>query len=141
MNHHHSHDNAHDSHVSRSQPIQHQRSGTPMRPDDVSTQHGHDKHAGHSVAMFRRKFWAALILTVPALIWGHMLPNAVGYTPPYLPGSHFFPAIFGSIVFFVGGLVFLQGAVRELHESLPGMMTLIGRSEERRVGKECICGG
>jgi Cu2+-exporting ATPase len=76
--------------------------------------------------MFRRKFWAALILTVPALIWGHMLPNALGYTPPHLPGSHFFPAIFGTIVFFVGGLVFLQGAVRELRDRLPGMMTLIG---------------
>src|SRR5262245_9867655 len=125
MNHHHTHDNAHDSHVSRSEPIQVKRPGTPMRGDDMSAQHGHDKHAGHSVAMFRRKFWVALVLTVPALIWGHMLPNALGYTPPYLPGSHFLPAIFGTIVFFVGGLVFLQGAARELHDRLPGMMTLI----------------
>src|SRR5215831_7680203 len=124
MNHHHSHD-AHDSNVSQLEPMQHQHSAGPMRYD-VSAQHGHDKHAGYSVAMFCRKFWVALILTVPALIWGHMLPNALGYTPPHLPGSHFFPAIFGTIVFFVGGLVFLQGAVRELHDRLPGMMTLIG---------------
>ena len=91
----------------------------------MSGEHTHDKHEGHSVAMFQRKFWVALALTVPALIWGHMLPNALRYTPPQLPGSHFFPAIFGAIVFFVGGLVFLQGAVRELRDRLPGMMTLI----------------
>src|SRR5262245_41620858 len=125
MNHHHSHDNAPDSHVSRSELIQHQHSGAPMRGDTMSAHLGHDKHAGHSVAMFRRKFWTALILTVPPLIWGHMLPNALGYTPANIPGSHLFPAIFGTIVFFVGGLVFLQGAARELHDRLPGMMTLI----------------
>jgi len=59
-----------------------------MRGDDVSTQHGHDKHAGHSVAMFRRKFWAALILTVPALIWGHMIPNALTAVPTTSIGVH-----------------------------------------------------
>jgi Cu2+-exporting ATPase len=54
-----------------------------------------------------------------------MLPSALGYTPPEIAGSHLFPSIFGTIVFFVGGLVFLQGAVRELRDRLPGMMTLI----------------
>src|SRR6185437_6139693 len=44
-------------------------------PDDglESESHaGHDKHAGHSVAMFRDKFWVSLLLTLPALMWGHM---------------------------------------------------------------------
>ena len=36
---------------------------------------GHDQHAGHSVAMFRDKFWLSLALTIPTLIWGHMLPE------------------------------------------------------------------
>lgn len=31
----------------------------------------------------------------------------------------------GTIVFFYGGLVFIRGAVGELHERRPGMMTLI----------------
>ncbi|HET9215906.1 MAG TPA: heavy metal translocating P-type ATPase [Terriglobia bacterium] len=75
--------------------------------------------------MFQRKFWAALILTIPALIWGHMLPGMLRYTPPPLPGSHLFPAIFGTAVFLVGGWVFLRGAARELRDRLPGMMTLI----------------
>ena len=86
---------------------------------------GHDKHAGHSVAMFRDKFWLSLALTVPALVWGHMLQRALGYTAPHFPGAMYIPAVFGTAVFIYGGLPFLQGAVRELRNRLPGMMTLI----------------
>ena len=34
---------------------------------------GHDKHAGHSADGFRRKFWLSLVLTIPPLVWGHLL--------------------------------------------------------------------
>jgi Cu2+-exporting ATPase len=87
---------------------------------------GHDKHAGHSVAMFRDKFWISLALTVPTLVWGHMLPRVLGYTPPNVPGHQWIAPVFGTAVFLYGGLVFLQGAWRELRARLPGMMTLIG---------------
>ena len=52
----------------------------------------HDKHAGHSVAMFRDKFWISVLLTVPTLIWGEMLPGLLHYTPPMLSGSAWIPA-------------------------------------------------
>ena len=86
---------------------------------------GHDKHAGHSVAMFRDKFWISLALTVPTLIWGHMLQMALGYTAPRFAGAQWIPPVFGIAVFLYGGRVFLQGAVGELKARLPGMMTLI----------------
>ena len=86
---------------------------------------GHDKHAGHSVAMFRDKFWITLLLTLPTLAWGHMLQNALGYTAPQFPGARWIPAVFGTAVFVYGGTPFLQGAVREIRDRLPGMMTLI----------------
>ena len=86
---------------------------------------GHDKHAGHSVAMFRDKFWVSLLLTLPTLVWGHMLQRVAGYTAPPFPGSTYVPAIFGTAVFVYGGWVFVQGALRELRDRLPGMMTLI----------------
>ena len=86
---------------------------------------GHDKHAGHSVAMFRDKFWISLLLTIPTLIWGHMLQQAFGYSAPAIPGAQWIPAVFGAAVFLYGGLPFIQGAVRELRDQLPGMMTLI----------------
>jgi len=88
--------------------------------------HGaHDKHAGHSVAMFRDKFWISLLLTVPTLVWGHMLQGAFGYHAPMFTGSQWIPAAFGTAVFAYGGWPFIQGAWRELEDRLPGMMTLI----------------
>ncbi|MBR9980238.1 MAG: heavy metal translocating P-type ATPase [Desulfatitalea sp.] len=86
---------------------------------------GHDKHAGHNTEMFRSKFWVCLVLMVPALVWEPMLQAWFNYRAPVFPGSDLIPAVFGTIVFIYGGWVFLQGAVRELADRLPGMMTLI----------------
>jgi P-type Cu2+ transporter len=101
----------------------------PRGPVDAHRDHashaGHDKHAGHSVAMFRDKFWVSLLLTIPTLVWGHMLPRAFGFTPPSLPGAHWIPALFGTAVFLYAGIVFVRGAVAEWRSRAPGMMTLI----------------
>jgi P-type Cu2+ transporter len=86
---------------------------------------GHDKHAGHSVEMFRNKFWLSLALTIPTVVWGHMLADLTGWHAPPFPGSAWIGPVFGTVVFFYGGWVFLQGAAGELKERLPGMMTLI----------------
>jgi Cu2+-exporting ATPase len=75
--------------------------------------------------MFRDKFWISLALTIPTLIWGHMLPRVLHYTPPAVPGQRWIAPVFGTAVFLYGGLVFLQGAWREMKDRLPGMMTLI----------------
>jgi len=75
--------------------------------------------------MFRDRFWLSLLLTVPTLVWGHMLQRLFGYAAPVFPGSHYIPALFGTAVFLYGGRPFLQGAARELRDRLPGMMTLI----------------
>jgi len=85
----------------------------------------HDRHAGHSVAMFRDRFWITLLLTLPTLVWGHMLPRALHYHPPELPGARWIAPVFGVVVYGYGGWPFLQGARRELEDRLPGMMTLI----------------
>ena len=85
----------------------------------------HDRHAGHSVAMFRDKFWLSLALTIPVIFWSTDVQHWFGYPAPSFPGSKFIPAILGTIVFVYGGLVFIRGAWRELAERKPGMMTLI----------------
>ncbi len=85
----------------------------------------HDRHAGHSVTMFRDRFWLTLALTVPTIIWSEMIQMWLGYTAPSFPGSAYIPAIFGTVVFVYGGGVFLRGAVSEIRDRLPGMMTLI----------------
>ncbi|MDQ3516407.1 MAG: heavy metal translocating P-type ATPase, partial [Gemmatimonadota bacterium] len=75
--------------------------------------------------MFRNKFWISLLLTIPTLVWGHMLQQALGYSAPRFAGSSLIPALFGTAVFAYGGWPFLHGALGELRARLPGMMTLI----------------
>lgn len=115
-----------DEPVTRDQPASGHHVGhdMPAHAQDVGSP-GHDKHTGHSVGMFRDKFWWALALTLPTLVWGHMLPSAFGYAPPSFPGSRLIPATFGTLLFVFGGAPFLKGAVREIRDRLPGMMTLI----------------
>jgi P-type Cu2+ transporter len=102
--------------------------GYPEHPEQGGQDHdhgGHDKHAGHSVEMFRRLFWLSLVLTIPTVLWGHMLARLTAYQPPVFPGSEWIAPVFGTAVFVYGGRVFLQGGKRELGERQPGMMTLI----------------
>src|SRR5262245_23912567 len=86
----------------------------------------HDKHAGHSVEMFRQKFWGTLLLSIPTMIWSSMIEHWFGYEAPGGPvAARWIPAVFGTLVFGYGGLVFIRGAVGEIQARLPGMMTLI----------------
>src|SRR5437773_10213492 len=86
---------------------------------------GHDRHAGHSVAMFRDKFWSSVALTIPVVFWSTDVQHWLGYAAPSFPGSKFIPAVLGTIVLMYGGLVFIRGAWGELSDHQPGMMTLI----------------
>ena len=89
--------------------------------------HGtHDKHAGHSTAMFLRKFWVSFIFTIPVVLYADVLKTIFKWSLPAFPGLEYMPLVLGSIVFFYGGWVFLAGAWREIKGRLPGMMTLIG---------------
>jgi Cu2+-exporting ATPase len=98
----------------------HDRHGT-----DTGPHAAHDRHAGHSVAMFRDKFWLSLALTIPVVIWSRDPQEWLGYEAPVFPGSELIPAILSTAIFFYGGLVFLRGARDELRDRQPGMMTLI----------------
>ena len=89
------------------------------------THASHDRHAGHSVAMFRDKFWLSFALTIPVVFWSTDVQHWLGYTAPSFPGSTLIAPILGTVVFVYGGLVFIRGAWRELADHKPGMMTLI----------------
>ncbi|HEY0258209.1 MAG TPA: copper-translocating P-type ATPase [Lacisediminihabitans sp.] len=86
---------------------------------------GHSGHEGHDPGMFRRKFWLSLALAVPTLVFSTGLQDILGLGGPRFTGSQYIPAVFGLILFFSGGLVFLRGAISELRSRQPGMMTLI----------------
>ncbi|OGE87868.1 MAG: ATPase P [Candidatus Doudnabacteria bacterium RIFCSPLOWO2_02_FULL_49_13] len=90
--------------------------------------HNHDKHAGHSPEMFRDKFWWSLILTVPTLLYSGMIQDWFNFGMPEFPGSQNIPLIFGTILFFYSGTVFIKSAGAELRAARPGMMVLISQA-------------
>ena len=85
---------------------------------------GHEQ-SGHSVAMFRDKFWLSLALTIPVIVWSKEVQHWLGYHAPSFPGSQLISAFLGTAVFCYGGPVFIKGAASELADRRPGMMTLI----------------
>jgi Cu2+-exporting ATPase len=105
---------------------------SPAEPVEAHHEHheheghaGHGDHSAHDPAVFRRKFWLSLILTIPTLVFSMGLQDILGLSGPRFPGSQYIPAVFGIAIFLYGGLVFLKGAVTELRSKQPGMMTLI----------------
>ncbi len=64
-------------------------------------------------------------MTLPVVYWSAHIQHLFGYQALEFPGSDWIPPVLGTIIFFYGGWVFVQGAWRELKDRLPGMMTLI----------------
>jgi Cu2+-exporting ATPase len=85
---------------------------------------GHGDHSGHEI-MFRNRFWVCLLLSVPVLVFSPALQSWLGYTALSFPGSDWITPVLAVVIFFYGGLPFLQMAKGELQEEQPGMMTLI----------------
>ena len=54
-----------------------------------------------------------------------MVQHMFGFSAPTFSGSEYVPALFGTAVYFYGGLVFVKGGLQELCDGQPGMMTLI----------------
>ena len=85
---------------------------------------GHGDHAGHDPAIFRRRFWLSLALTVPLVVTSEMVMDWFGYSVDF-PGMSWLGPVLGSIVFWWGGWPFLAGGVAEVRSRQPGMMLLI----------------
>ena len=85
----------------------------------------HDKHAGHSEAMFKRPFWLSLLLTIPVVLYSDIVLMLFTWQLPTFPGSPWLVPVLSSIIYWYGGWVFLRGAVDELRVRTPGMMTLV----------------
>jgi P-type Cu2+ transporter len=85
---------------------------------------GHDKHAGHSPAMFQRRFFICLVLTMPVLYLSPMFQMWFNYQAIQFAGVAWVTPILATIIYWYGGWVFLHGAWSELHGKI-GMMTLV----------------
>lgn len=104
----------------------HQKEGNGTHQDH--RQHGaHQNHHAHMVADFRRRFWIALVLSVPIVLLAPLIQGALGVKGKWaFPGDALVQFGFATVVFFYGGWPFLKGLAGELKKKTPGMMTLIG---------------
>nr|WP_082373898.1 heavy metal translocating P-type ATPase [Ardenticatena maritima] len=117
----HQHHQAHEDHK------QHEHHAQTPHQHQQHAEHDHGAHVDHTghEALFRRRFWVCLILTVPVLVYSPMLQEWFGFSPPTFPGSQWVSPIFATIIFLYGGVPFLQMALPEVRQRRPGMMTLI----------------
>ena len=60
---------------------------------DTSTSLSAGKHAGHSTAMFCRKFWISLALTIPVVLYADVVEKIFKWSPPIFFGSDYMPLI------------------------------------------------
>jgi P-type Cu2+ transporter len=95
---------------------------------DHHTEHGgsgHDKHAGHNVADFWKRFVICSIISIPVLALSHMIQQWLGFELTFA-GDKYVLATLSTFIFIYGGYPFLKGLYDEVKDKAIGMMTLIG---------------
>ena len=118
-------DDHHAGHNEHQQPAADQQHGVQEKHSNQGGDHSHHvDHTGHEM-MLRHRFWVSLALSIPVLLYSATLQQWLNFSMPVFPGSYWITPLFAVIVFFYGGLPFLQMAVPEVRNRQPGMMTLI----------------
>ena len=87
--------------------------------------HDHQDHHKHMVEDFKKRFYISIIITVPILILSPMIQGFLGVDWRFTNDQYILFGI-ATFIFFYGGWPFLTGAIEELKDKNPGMMTLIG---------------
>jgi len=86
---------------------------------------GHDKHAGHHVNDFWKRFIISTIVSIPVLALSHMIQLWLGFELTFA-GDKYVLAVLSTFIFIYGGYPFLKGLYDEVKDKAIGMMTLIG---------------
>lgn len=86
---------------------------------------GHDKHAGHNIADFWKRFVICSIVSIPVLALSHMIQQWLGFEVTF-EGDKYVLALLSTFIFLYGGYPFLKGLYDEVRDKAIGMMTLIG---------------
>lgn len=137
-------DTNHGSHASHHQPepiatehadhhdhAMHQAMPEPDHAQHAAMEMDHSGHGGHGsghmghAEIYRQRFWLSLLLSIPVVLFSEMVQDWFNYSLPEFSGDQLVGPIIGTIIFFYGGIVFLQGAKEELQSRKPGMMLLI----------------
>ena len=84
---------------------------------------GHDHHK-MMIEDFKRRFYVTLIITIPVMLLSPMIQQWFHFNI-VIKGSTYLLFALSTIVFFYGGMPFLNGLVDEIKNGALGMMTLI----------------
>ncbi|MXV39100.1 cadmium-translocating P-type ATPase [Flavobacteriaceae bacterium Ap0902] len=106
-------------------PMHHDHAQHSMNHENNKTEHHHDKHAGHHLADFRKRFIVSSIITIPVLALSPMIQAWLGFRLAF-QGSSYLLAALATFIFIYGGKPFLKGLYHEVKDNAIGMMTLIG---------------
>ena len=113
------HDHIHHAHTGHSPGHGHTR-----HPSPAHSAHAAHDHT-HHIEIFKNRFWGSLILTIPVLLLSEMIQMWLGFKLR-IPLHQYILFGLASLIYFYGGWPFLTGALDELKNKQPGMMTLIG---------------
>lgn len=112
--------------------MQHAHHHHPPTPEtEQPTESHHNAHSGHGamheghLPIMRQRFWISLVLTIPVLLYSPAIQTWFGFSMPTFPGSDWIAPVLGTLIFLLGGTVFLDMARHELMMRQPGMMTLV----------------
>jgi Cu2+-exporting ATPase len=86
---------------------------------------GHDKHTGHNVADFWKRFIICSIVSIPVLALSHIIQQWFGFEFAFVSDKYVLAAL-STFIFIYGGYPFLKGLYDEVKDKAIGMMTLIG---------------
>lgn len=85
---------------------------------------GHHDHHAHMVEDFKKRFYISLVVTVPILLLSPMIQMFLNVDWRF-SNDMYILFVLSTFIFFYGGWPFLKGALDEIKEKTPGMMTLI----------------
>lgn len=121
QNHHHNQNN-HSNNSSNHEG--HEHASVHPKHQHGSGHGGHSAHHGHMVEDFKKRFYISLVFSVPVFFLSGMIQSLLGFEFIFLYDSIVL-FLLSSFIFFYGGYPFLKGAMDELKQKNPGMMTLI----------------
>lgn len=101
----------------------HEKHQSMEQMDHSKMDHGSMDHSMH-MGNLKQKFFISLVLAIPIILLSPMMGVALPFQFSF-NGSDWIVLVLASILFFYGGMPFLQGAKMELHGKNPAMMTLI----------------
>lgn len=91
---------------------------------EMHDEHSLNEHEGHHSADFKRKFFLALMLTIPVLLLSSSVQGWIGISFSFF-GDNYILFGLASIIVLYTGLPFFKGALKEMKRKSLGMMVLV----------------